>query len=655
MDFLKNNQRISFLYDGKTIDEAGFTTRQSREGNTVTTIYEHEDGLKITNIARKIEKFGAYEWVNHLENTSETPTKLITELCDCDCEMPLPLETGRQWSAYFGDGKSDTKIFAPSGSEWKYDEFYCDIDKMFVTNHINHIFLNEQKEYTTQSGRSSDTQAPFFNIRKNNSGVMFAIGWTGKWRCIVNRNAESIRIRTKIDDTAFRLYGKEKIRTSSIVIMPYEASLTGSQNRWRRMIKEEFSLIGKEGREQYGPLCANLWGGMKTSSVLERIETIKKNKFPFEYIWMDAGWYGEGTEPTPDEFEGDWNEHTGEWVVSKKIHPNGLVDVSKAIHDAGMKFLLWAELERSVKTTPIVKEHPEYFLDAHSEYSSYLLLNLGNPDAWNYCFETLSNLIETLKIDCFRQDFNIDPLPYWRKKDWIDRKGMSEIKHINGLYKLWDALLEKFPHLIIDNCSSGGRRIDIETLRRSMPLWRSDLYCPADYPIYGAQCHNLSYNTWMPYSGAGTGRLYDIYRCRSAYGASLATNYSFSEKESYADTEEKISFLQKFTEEYLKVRPYFSEDFYPLTEMSDKLDVWCATQFDRPSEKDGMIQVFRRENSPYAKAVFELFAIDENEKYSITDIDTDDSFEISGKELKEKGFSVEIPKRCAKIFLYAHK
>lgn len=159
----------------------------------------------------------------------------------------------------------------------------------------------------------------------------------------------------------------------------------------------------------------------------------------------------------------------------------------------------------------------------------------------------------------------------------------------------------------------------------------------------------------MPYSGAGTGRLYDIYRCRSAYGASLATNYSFSEKESYADTEEKISFLQKFTEEYLKVRPYFSEDFYPLTEMSDKLDVWCATQFDRPSEKDGMIQVFRRENSPYAKAVFELFAIDENEKYSITDIDTDDSFEISGKELKEKGFSVEIPKRCAKIFLYAHK
>ena len=167
-----------------------------------------------------------------------------------------------------------------------------------------------------------------------------------------------------MDDTSFRLYGGEKVRTSSVVIMPYEGSVQASQNMWRRLVKEEFSLIGREGREKYGPLSAEVWGGMRTSSVLDRIEIMKKNKLPFEYVWMDAGWYGETTEPTPDLFEGDWYCHTGEWVISKKIHPNGLEDVSKAIHDAGMKFILWFEPERVIKSTPIVKEHPEYFLEA---------------------------------------------------------------------------------------------------------------------------------------------------------------------------------------------------------------------------------------------------------------------------------------------------
>lgn len=55
-----------------------------------------------------------------------------------------------------------------------------------------------------------------------------------------------------------------------------------------------------------------------------RIETIKKNALPFEYIWMDAGWYGIDTKPTPDEYEGDWGCHTGDWRVSPLVHSQGL-------------------------------------------------------------------------------------------------------------------------------------------------------------------------------------------------------------------------------------------------------------------------------------------------------------------------------------------
>lgn len=443
----------------------------------------------------------------------------------------------------------------------------------------------------------------------------------------------------------------EKLRTSSVVVMPYDEK-DEAHNKWRRLVKEYFSLIGSNGRDKTGPLCAGIWGGMTSESVLERIKAIKENDLPFEYIWMDAGWYGNDTKPTPDEFEGDWPQHTGDWNVSPLIHPNGLKDVSRTTHEAGMKFLLWFEPERVINTTPIALQHPEYFLSSDLEQNQNRLLNLGNPNAWNYCFETISKIIAEIGIDCYRQDFNFSPLSYWRRNDDFDRRGITEIKHINGLYKLWDALLEKFPNLIIDNCASGGRRIDIETLRRSIPLWRSDYQCPANYDIEASQCHNQTFNLWMPYSGTGTGREYDEYRVRSAYAAALTTNYSFSERENFCDTEEKVEFLRKYGNEYRMVRPYFSEDFYPLTDVSDKLDVWCAMQFNRPSYDDGIIEVFRRENSPYETAVFNLKGIDKGSNYKFADLDGGE-FTVSGSEITETGFRVKITeKRKAKIYLY---
>ena len=109
----------------------------------------------------------------------------------------------------------------------------------------------------------------------------------------------------------------------------------------------------------------------------------------------------------------------------------------------------------------------------------------------------LSEMIGTLGISCYRQDFNMAPLAYFRAADAEDRQGITEIKHIMGLYRLWDALREKFPGLLIDNCASGGRRLDVETLRRSIPLWRSDVTCPANFLTSFVQSHTIAFSAWM--------------------------------------------------------------------------------------------------------------------------------------------------------------
>ena len=649
MNLLKEQKRFTFTYGDTPFEELNYQTSQTESDNSLITVYTFEDGLKITNIATKHGE--GYEWVNWLENTSDTPTKIISNLWDAYITLPLPHEEKLKWTAFQPEFDEVTTVYAPAGSTWSFDEFASFPDRSADNRYDGHLSPGKSKHFASYGGRSSNKRAPFFNVHKDNMGYIFAIGWTGQWNCSITRTEDELLFRSKIENTHFRLYPGEKFRTSSIVIMPYEGSVMDSQNQWRHYVKKYFSHIGADGRDSNGPLCASIWGGMKSSAIIDRIHAIQKNQLPFEYIWVDAGWYGIDTAPTPDEFEGDWPQHTGDWRVSPLIHPNELKDVADAAHDAGMKFLLWFEPEHVRPNIPTALEHPEYFLTHPTKDD--LLLDLGNPDAWNYCFETIAGMIEEIGIDCYRQDFNTEPIDYWLKNDADDRKGITEIKHINGLYKLWDALLERFPNLLIDNCASGGRRIDIETLRRSIPLWRSDFQCTANYLLEGAQCHHMAFNQWMPFSGTGSGRSYDTYRMRSAYSPALACAHTFSDREPFGNDPEKMIWLKNILEEYLKVRPLMDANYYPLTEISDRTDIWAASQFDRPTESDGMIQIFRREKSPYHSAALQLFAIEKDCDYCFTDADDGSEIVINGADLDKSGFTVTIPqKRTAKIYFY---
>ncbi len=649
MEFLKNNTRFSFLYGEKCAFEHTFSQYERENGNELTTVYNFENGLRVTNIAKKYPEFGAYEWVNYLENTGEGNTELISELWDCDVLLPFAHEEKRAPSAYLPGKNEVTYVFSPHGSNVGAEDFYAAVDDVnFAMPH--YIFPGKALFYRSTSGRSSDGRAPFWNVHQNGKGFIAAVGWTGQWNCKITREFGGVRLQTKVEDTHFVLYPGEKIRTSPVVIMSYEGNTYSAQNKWRRFLREHFSPV--KSYEEV-PFSLGLWGGTHTRDVLARIGTLCKEQIPAEYVWFDAGWYGADTLPTSNEFEGDWASHTGDWRVSPHIHPNGMRDIAEKIRENGKKMLLWFELERVRVGTPIAREHPEYFFPIHRENEQNLLLNLGNEAAWEYCFNTLCEIIEALDVRCYRQDFNFYPLSVWRNADTEERQGISEIKHIMGLYRLWDALCEKFPHLIIDNCASGGKRIDTETLRRSIPLWRSDVYCPANYKPEAAQVHMMNYALWMPYSGTGSGRSYDIYSLRSAYAGGMRLCHAFSAADDFGTEKEKTALLRKCGEEYLAVRKYFAGDVHILTKPVIDESAWCAVQWNRPEYGDGMVQVFTREKSVYKEAVFALKDIDEGKNYTFRDLDGG-QFSVSGVELAEHGLTLRIEeKRAAKIYVYS--
>lgn len=654
MEFLRQQPRLSFRYGGRELEQAATDTQVTQEGMRLITRYSLGEGVTVTNIALKWEEYGAYEWVTWFENTGQQNSAVFSEICDGDAVFPFERDVRPKSLAWLPTGVM-TRIYNPKGSVWTRDEFTCEAARGdSVSLRETCLFPGDCRSYAPSGGRSSQTRAPFFDINREDAGVLLAVGWTGQWQCTVSRDEAVVRIRTGIEGARFYLRPHEKLRTSSVVVMPYADGQRMAHNRWRRMLRERYSLIGQPGREPYAPLSQMIWGGVSSEELIRRIRATAEQQLGYEYVWLDAGWYGDSTKPCPNEFEGDWGNHTGNWVVNPLYHPDGLREVAACIRHSGRKLLLWMEPERAMPDTPVCTQHPEYFLSVPD--SPHRLLNLGDSAAWQYVFDLLSGYIETLDVRCYRQDFNIDPLPYWRRYDEENRCGIHEIKHIMGLYRLWDSLLERFPHLLIDNCASGGRRIDIETLRRSVPLWRSDYQCHANSDPETAQTHTIAFNDWIPYSATSSGRsIGDLYRHRSAYGPGMGNSYWYSDEEPFTQSEEQLAWIRKTNEEYKRVRPYFSGDFYPLTEAALDDDGWCAYQLDRPEQKDGVVLIFKREKSPFLTAAFSLGGIAEGDTYVFTDADTGEETVLSAQQLTRDGFVQTIrERRVARLFFYRH-
>jgi alpha-galactosidase len=86
-------------------------------------------------------------------------------------------------------------------------------------------------------------------------------------------------------------------------------------------------------------------------------------------------------------------------------------------------------------------------------------------------------------------------------------------------------------------------------------------------------------------------------------------------------------------------------DYYPLTSYSLENDAWLAWQFDRPDLGEGLVQAFRREESPFESGRFRLHGLDLDARYIVTDFDSDRSREISGRELTEAGQPITVTQR----------
>ena len=601
--------------------------------------------------------FPALEWVIRIRNDGRAETE--------------PLKDFKALDIFWKSAKEGEmpELRRSLGSDGRHDDFQYQCDELrqsmwnaprtiHLDSEHNNAFRavrNGSPSFVQNDGRPSATWLPFFNLRTGNDGLIGALGWSGQWFAeFAHDGTGKTELTVGMEFLALKLQPGEAIRSPRIMLLYWQGEPTHAHNVLRQFILA-FHRPLVDGKPAEMPVCNGTWGGTPTQGHLDAVAAIAKQGLAYDYYWIDAGWYGISDKPCPDVFHGDW-PIVGDWRVNRNYHPNGLKPISDAVHRAGMKFLLWIEPERAKHGTPVTLEHPDWFLRRTQEepkINDDLLLNLGNPAAWQWAVDTVSALIVENGIDCYREDFNLDPSPYWRNTEVDGRKGMVEIRFVEGLYAFWDELRRRHPHLLIDNCASGGRRLELETISRSVALWRTDYNCFTFMTPDASQVHGAGLNHWLPLNAISPFAIPgDTYQVRSILAAGIVLNLDeFGIRDSKAP-DFPWAWFHKMIAEAKRLRPCFLGDYYPLTPCVIHPDAWMACQLHRPDQNEGAVLAFRRAASPMSAATYQLHGLKAASRYEFEDADSGKIWRMTGRQLLTKGLPLAIgnPRECRLLF-----
>ena len=231
--------------------------------------------------------------------------------------------------------------------------------------------------------------------------------------------------------------------------------------RYRRMIRrknkdnESLAII-------FNDYMNCLWGNPTAEKEYPLIDAAAEAGC--EYFCIDAGWYSAGI----------WWDNVGEWQESRERFPEGMKKVTDYIRSKGLIPGVWLEIEVMGINCPKAKNVPDdWFFMRHGKKvydRSRYQLDFRNPEVVAHADEVIDRLVRDYGVGYIKMDYNIEPGIGTEIN--AESVGDGLLQHERAYLSWLDRVFERYPDLIIENCSSGGMRIDYAMLQRHSMLLR---------------------------------------------------------------------------------------------------------------------------------------------------------------------------------------
>jgi alpha-galactosidase len=570
------------------------------------------------------------EWCTHIENLRDEPSPLITGVSFF--RHALPVEADDTPVVHHGGGGLADAVF-PSRA-WRVER----------SELVDWATLRLEGAH----GRSSNKDLPIFiaTDAADTRGTAFVAGYSGHVVNTVLREADyrSVVVESFIEGLQVRLPPRARVRLGSMLVLPYEGDLDAGRNLLRRTLREHICPRPVHPVGLPGVPYAH-WFGIESdftaASLLREADMVAA--IGAEAFEADAAVFAQGTHP---------HYGAGNWgVENPRKFPDGLKAFADAVRAKGMRFGLWFEPETVEAGTRMDREHPEWLIKRPAPNDRRHLLDFSHPEAVDCITRLIGDVVERYGVKWSRVDSNLDPDEYWATIADPGERGYRELRHWEGWYRFLDALRARFPDLHLEGCSSGGRRIDLEMLKRSHTFWISDntAFAATVHQNIGGANHWLPSHlinmeavkyllfpaTIRPYSKVGDETFSDFWLL-SLFGGSFGLGGPHSAYPAAVNER-----FRRFVARYKQVRRFLNGDFYPLLPQPRSVADWDAWQFHDPDTGAGMVLVFRMRGGPDRLAVRPR-ALDPARSYRLAFFPAGRPRRVFGRDLARHGLPVRL-------------
>lgn len=453
---------------------------EEREDATIIkTFLEDARGYKACHIVTWYQGDNSFEMKNIVENASDK---------DITLEMLSSFELGNISPFLEGDGP-DSLLVHRLRSKWSHEGRLC-------TDTVEDLQLEPSwSTWSASTERFGQTGSmpvkkffPFVSIEDKVNEVFWGVqlAHEASWQMEVYRQDDALHISGGLADREFGHWTKvlkkgESFETPTAIVSVCHGG--GIDRICQRLTQAgEKYLSAMPECEQHLPIIFNeyctTWGCPSHENITSIVDAIKDKGF--EYFVIDCGWFKEDNVP--------WDISMGDYNVSSSLFPQGLEKTVEIIKNAGMKPGIWFEIDNigSAAKAYHMTEH-QLKRDGYP-ISTYSRRFWDMNDAWvqDYLSEKVIGTLKKYGFEYMKMDYN-DTIGIGC--DGCESLGEGLRKNMDASVGFVKKVAEEIPGIILENCSSGGHKLEPLMMSLCSMASFSDAHECEEIPVIAANLH----------------------------------------------------------------------------------------------------------------------------------------------------------------------